>query len=134
LSRHGDGSSGLIRFRNHETASKFVDQKVLRLIIQQPNRLDGSLLEANNSGGLPLDDPLQWKPNGACLARETDEEACICDSLDRIAGVGANEIVTQGRDRPCRQLRPDRPHGRRQAGVFDEVREFAGAAATAAAG
>src|SRR5437879_1195029 len=82
--------------------AKFVGQKDLRLIIQQPNRLDGSLLEASNSGGLPFDDPVQWGANGARLARETDEEACICNSLDRVACVGANEIVTQGRDRPCR--------------------------------
>jgi hypothetical protein len=115
---------------HHKTASQFVGQKVLRLIIQQPNRLDRSLREADNSGGLLLADPVQWRPNGACLARQTDEEACVSYSLDGVARVGANEIVTQGRDRPCRQLRPDRPDRRRQAGVFDEVREFAGAAAT----
>jgi hypothetical protein len=80
---------------------KFVGQKDLRLIIQQPNRLDGSLLESSNSGGLPFDDPVQWGPNGASLAKETYEEAYICNSFDRIACVGANEIVTQGRDRPC---------------------------------
>jgi hypothetical protein len=34
---------------HHETASQFVGQKVLRLIIQQPNRLDRSLHEADNS-------------------------------------------------------------------------------------
>ena len=34
---------------HHKTASQFVGQKVLRLIIQQPNRLDRSLLEASNS-------------------------------------------------------------------------------------
>jgi hypothetical protein len=34
---------------HHETASKFVGQNVLRLIIQQPNRLDRSLLKADNS-------------------------------------------------------------------------------------
>jgi hypothetical protein len=34
---------------HHETASQFVGQKVLRLIIQHPNRLDRSPLEADNS-------------------------------------------------------------------------------------
>jgi hypothetical protein len=117
---------------HHETASQFVGQKNSRPNIQHSYRRDDLWLESDNFGGLPLADPVQWRPNGACLARQTDEEACIGHSLDGVACVGANEIVTQGRDRPCRQLRPDRPDRRRQAGVFDEVREFAGAATAAA--
>ena len=62
------------------------------------------------------------------------EKAFTCNSPDLIAGLGANETVTQGRGRASGQLCADRPDRRRQAGVFDEVREFAGAAATAAAG
>jgi hypothetical protein len=119
---------------HHETASQFVGQTNSRLNIQHPYRRDDSVLESDNFGGLLLADPVQWRPNRACLARQTDEEACISHSLDGVACVGANEIVTEGRDRSCRQLRSDRPDRRRQAGVFDEVREFAGAAATAAAG
>src|SRR5258708_12776654 len=80
-------------------------------------------------------------PNGAPLARETDEEACTCHSPDRIACdlfscLGTNEIVTQERqehDRACRQLRTDRPDGGRQAGLLDEVRQSAATAATAPA-
>src|SRR5260370_40301922 len=115
---------------NHETASKFVGQRIFAANYSAGKWAGLLLHEANNGGGLLLDDPVQWGPNGTCLARETDEEACICHSLDRIACVGANEIVTQGRDRPCRQLRTDRPDGRTQAGVFNEMRELPGAPAT----
>ena len=64
----------------------------------------------------------------------TDEEARSCNSPDRIARLGASEIGTQGRDRARRSLRADRADRRRQAGLLDEVRQSAGAAATAAAG
>jgi hypothetical protein len=75
-----------------------------------------------------------WGPIRVGLARETDEEARICNSLGGVAGMGANEIGTQGGGRAGRQLRAHRSHGGRQAGLFDEVRQFAGPAATAAGG
>src|SRR5258708_8547864 len=124
---------------HHEAASKFIGQRNLGLIIRQvdwrnrgakPDKLDG----------LPLTDPAEWEPNGAPLARETDEEACTCHSPDRIACdlfscLGTNDSVTHDRqehDRACRQLRTDRPDGGRQAGLLDEVLQSAGTAATAA--
>ena len=50
--------------------------------------------------------------------------------------MGANQAVAEERKRARRQLRADRPHRRRPAGLFDEVREFARACAgiTATAG
>jgi len=62
---------------------------------------------------------------------QTDEEARSCNSPDRIAGLGANQIAAQERDGARRSLCADWPDRRRQAGLFDEVREFAGPAATA---
>jgi hypothetical protein len=62
------------------------------------------------------------------------EKAFTCNSPDLIARLGANETVTQGRGCASGQLCADRPDRRRQTGVFDEVREFAGPAATTAAG
>lgn len=85
-------------------------------------------------GGLLLVNPVQLGPIGVGLARKTDEEARICNSLGGVAGMGANEIGTQGGGRAGRQLRAHRSHGGRQAGLFDEVRQFAGPAATAAGG
>ena len=82
--------------------------------------------------GLLLADPVQWAERR--MARELDEEACICNSADRIAGMGANQIAAQERDGACRSLRAHRPDRRRQAGLFDEVRAFARPAATASAG
>src|SRR5260370_21521811 len=61
------------------------------------------------------------------------EKAFTCNSPDLIARLGANETVTQGRCRASGQLCADRPDRRRQTGLFDEVREFAGPDATAAA-
>ena len=46
--------------------------------------------------------------------------------------MGPNEIAAQERDRTRRSLRAHRPDRGRQAGLFDEVRQFAGAAVTAA--
>jgi hypothetical protein len=68
------------------------------------------------------------------MAREPDEEACICNSPDLIAGVGAKQIAAQERDGACRSLCAHRPDRGRQAGLFDEVRKFAGPAVTASAG
>src|SRR6266481_3908211 len=93
---------------NHEVASNFVD-------FFRPIRFN-------------------WRSNGVCLAREADEEARICNSVDLIACMGANEIVTEGRRRACRQLCAYWPYGRWQTGLFDEVRQFAGPATPAAAG
>jgi len=78
---------------HHETASKFVGQNVFGLNIQQTmaKRLDG----------LPLADPVQWVERRSS-AKEADEEARICNPLDLVASVGANQTVTQGRDRSCR--------------------------------
>src|SRR6266481_3682716 len=82
--------------------------------------------------GLLLADPVQWAERR--MAREPDEEACICNSADRIAGLGANQIAAQERDGACRSLCAHWPDRGRQAGLFDEVRKFAGPAATASAG
>ena len=74
--------------------------------------------------------------NSATPHREADEEARSCDSPDLVACVGANQAGAEERDRARRQLCADRPHRRWPAGLFDEVREFAGAGAaiTATAG
>src|ERR1700682_5797844 len=88
--------------------------------------------ESNMLYGLLLADPVQWAERRT--AREPDEEACICHSADRIAGMGANQIAAQERDGACRSLCAHWPDRRRQTGLFDEVRKFAGPAATASAG
>jgi hypothetical protein len=67
----------------------------------------------------------------ARLARKNHEEAFTCNSPDLIAGLGANETVIQGRNRASRQLCADRPDRRRQTGLFDEMRQSAGATRTA---
>jgi hypothetical protein len=107
---------------HHETASKFVGQKIFRLNIHQLNRqLDG----------LPLAYPVQCRRRSACRPRETHEEAGICNYTDLLTGVGADQIAAQERERARRSLCADRPDGRRQAGVLAEVRQFAGAATAA---
>src|ERR1700738_833847 len=78
--------------------------------------------------------PIRFNGPNLRMAREPDEEACICNSADRIAGMGANQIATQERDGACRSLCAHWPDRRRQTGVFDEVRKFAGPAVTASAG
>jgi hypothetical protein len=98
-------------------------KKVLRLNIQQAP-LAESRLTGQQLHGLPLADPVQLQH-----ARDVDEEACICSSPDLIACPGANQIVIQERDGARRQLCADWPDRRRQTGLFDEVREFAGTAA-----
>jgi hypothetical protein len=82
--------------------------------------------------GLLLTNPVQWTERR--IAREPDEEACICNSPDLIASMGANQIAAQERDGACRSLCAHWPDRGRQTGLFDEVREFAGPAATASAG
>jgi hypothetical protein len=80
-------------------------------------------------------DPVQYTGlGGACFERETDEEACICDSADRVTCMGPNQTDTQERDRARRQLCANRPHSRRQTDLLDEVRKFAGTTATASSG
>jgi len=91
-----------------------------------------ALAKPNMLYGLLLADPVQWAERRT--AREPDEEACICHSADRIAGMGANQIAAQERDGACRSLCAHWPDRRRQTGLFDEVRKFAGPAATASAG
>jgi hypothetical protein len=119
---------------NHEAASKFIGQGNLSAKYSAGDLAEPLCFEAKQLYGHLLADPVQWRLTGGCLSRETDEESCICNSPDRIARMGANAIVTQERDRPCRQLCTDWPDGRRQTGLFDEVREFAGAADPATAG
>jgi len=46
--------------------------------------------------------------------------------------MGTNQTGAEERDRARRQLCAHRPHRRWQAGLFDEVRKFAGAGCTAA--
>src|SRR5260370_5402943 len=82
--------------------------------------------------GLLLADPVQWAERR--MPREPDEEACICHSADRIAVLGANQIAAQERDGACRSLCAHWPDRRRPAGLFDDMREFAGPAAIASAG
>ena len=72
--------------------------------------------------------------NGVHLARGTDEEAGFRNSPDLVTCMGPNEIAAQKRDRTRRSLRAHWPDGGRQTGLFDEVRQFADAAVTAAAG
>jgi hypothetical protein len=69
--------------------------------------------------------------NGVHLARGTDEEAGFRNSPDLVTCVGPNEIAAQKRDRARRSLRAHWPDRGRQIGLFDEVRQFAGAAVTA---
>jgi hypothetical protein len=92
------------------------------------------LLVIDNPDGLRSTDPVQCGLNGVHLARETDEEAGFRNSPDLVTCMGPNEIAAQERDRTRRSLRAHRPDRGRQAGLFDEVRQFAGAAITAAAG
>jgi hypothetical protein len=74
-----------------------------------------------------MDFPRPIRFNGGQTANafreKTDEDAGICNSSGRVASMGANQIVAQEYAR--RQLRADRPHRRRQAGLFDEVRDLA---------
>ena len=68
----------------------------------------------------------------ALTHREADEEARPCHSPDFVACMGTNQTGAEERDRARRQLCAHRPHRRWQAGLFDEVRKFAGAGCTAA--
>jgi len=68
------------------------------------------------------------------FSSESDEEADICSSPDCVAGLGANENLAQEHHRPRRQLCTDWPDRRRQAGLFDEMRDLAGPGGAAAAG
>jgi hypothetical protein len=117
---------------NHETASKFVGQKSFAAKYSAGRRWPGAGLPPNNFMDFLW--PIRFNGSGPAHLRDVDEKACICNSPDLIAGLGANQVVAQGRDRARRQLCADRPDRRRQTGLFDEVREFAGTAATAAAG
>jgi hypothetical protein len=99
--------------------------------IRQANGLN-RFREPNMLYGLLLADPVQWAERR--IAREPDEEACICHSADRIAGLGANQIAAQECDGACRSLCAHRPDRGRQAGLFDEVRKFTGPTVTASAG
>ena len=56
-----------------------------------------------NSDGLLLADPVQWGRQMA-PARENDEKAFNCNPPDLIAGLGANETVTQARGRAKRTI------------------------------
>lgn len=118
---------------DHETASQFVGQRKFSAKYSAGKLTDRVSLEASQLYGLLLADPLQWG-RAARVLRESDEEARICNSLDLVARLGANEIVTQERDRARGQLCADRPHRRRQAGLFNEVREFTCTDASAATG
>src|SRR4051812_40209167 len=66
--------------------------------------------------------------------RKIDEEARTDHSADFLAGPRADKIDAKEHDRPRRQLRADRPDRRRQAGLFDEVRQPSRAACAVAAG
>jgi hypothetical protein len=118
---------------HHETASKFCGQKVFGLNIRQASRWDRFLF-SDNLDGLRSADPVQCGLNGVHLARETDEEADFRNSPDLVTCMGPNEIAAQKRDRARRSLRAHRPDGGRQTGLFDEMRQFAGAAVTTTAG
>jgi hypothetical protein len=93
------GHANYYAVANHETASQFIGQRNLRLDIRQAIRpkLSGPITA--------MDFPPPIRFNGGQtgqVARDKDEEAGICNSPDRIARLGANEIVTQGRDRAGR--------------------------------
>src|SRR5437667_665196 len=104
---------------HHEAASKIVGQENFPAKYSAGDRAT-TCLQALHSDGLLLADPVQWKPNGARLARETDEEAFTCNSPDLIARLGANETVTQERGRASRQLCADWPDRRRETGLRNE--------------
>jgi hypothetical protein len=121
----------------HETGSKFVGQKIFRLNIRH-DQADYSRahqrLETNNI--MDFFSPIRfnrrrtaWLSERNWLGERNDEKAFDGASLGLVARLGANEIGTQKRDRPSRQLRADRPDGGWKTGLFDEVRELAGTAA-----
>jgi hypothetical protein len=74
--------------------------------------------------------------NGARFTGNPDEETHSYISFDLLARMGADKTGAQERHSAHRQLRADRPYRGRQAGLLDEVREFAraGTSATASAG
>jgi hypothetical protein len=114
--------------------AKFVGQKDLRLIIQQPNRLDGSLLEASNSGGLPFDDPVQWGRTAHVSREKLMRKLVFAILLIASPAWAQTKLLPKGAPARVDNCAPIGRTEDRQAGVFDEVREFAGATATAAAG
>jgi hypothetical protein len=113
--------------------ANFLVKNFSGLNIRQANRLDRFRF-SDNLDGLRSADPVQCGLNGVHLARETDEEAGFRNSPDLVTCMGPNEIAAQKRDRARRSLRAHWPDRGRQTGLFDEVRQFAGAAVTAAAG
>lgn len=110
--------------------ANFLVKDFFGLNIRQANRLD-RLRFRDNLDGLRSADPVQCGLNGVHLARETDEEAGFRNSPDLVTCMGPNEIIAQKRDRARRSLRAHWPDRGRQIGLFDEVRQFAGAAVTA---
>lgn len=117
---------------DHEAASKFLGQDRLTAKYSAGTRIGGWCPEPTTA----VDFFWLIRFNGlagASPAREVDEEACVFYYPGLVARLGANEIVAQKRDRAGRSVCADRAHGRRKTGLFDEVRDLAGAA-TAAAG
>jgi hypothetical protein len=127
----GDGHGDSYDPAHHEAASKFIGQRFFGPNIRQANGLNGFReveyalwTSFGRSGSM----------GRTTHGERTDEEACSCHSPDRIAGMGANQIAAQERDGACRSLCAHWPDRGRQTGLFDEVRKFAGPAATASAG
>ena len=128
----GDGSCRLIRPRPSRSGEQIYWSKIF-----WTKYLAGEQAQPLSRSQICFMDffwPIRFNGPNRRIAREPDEETCICNSPDRIAGLGANQIAAQERDGACRSLCAHWPDRRRQAGLFDEVRKFAGPAATASAG
>jgi hypothetical protein len=110
------------RLADHKTASKFLGQRVFWIKYSADERAE--LLSARNNkvDGLFLTDPVEWRPTSARLSREADEEAYICNSPDRVTGMGANQVATEEPDRTGRPVCAHWPNRGWQAGLFDEMR------------
>src|ERR1700735_4922053 len=102
--------------------ANFLVRKSFGLNIQQTNGLNCCPLKTIRLMDFFLTDPVEWRPTSARLSREADEEAYICNSPDRVTGMGANQVATEEPDRTGRPVCAHWPNRGWQAGLFDEVR------------
>jgi hypothetical protein len=127
---HNDRWCGFSRFRPSRNGEQISWSKIFRAEYSAANRLERFRFR-DNLDGLRSADPVEWGLNGVHPTRGTDEEAGFRNSPDLVTCMGPNEIAAQKRDRARRSLRAHWPDRGRQIGLFDEVRQFAGAAVTA---
>jgi hypothetical protein len=128
----GDGSCRLIRPRPSRSGEQIYWSKIFWIKYSAGERAQP--LSRSRICFMDFFWPIRFNGPNRRITREPDEETCICHSPDRIAGMGADQIAAQERDGACRPLCAHWPDRRRQTGLFDEVREFAGPAVTASAG